>query len=218
MADGVSGEAGEPESEQGPGSPPSDQVPSQVDGRVVLTGLGYRINAWFVTIFFVAGAIGCLALVPLAVRSLHKRADSRSNSIGLIVVCVLGVILCSFIAWICSRKMMGKTSFDSTGIRGLAVAGRPRNLFEKHVPNVDRLTRTTPWGDVDHVERVYNPGAEGGGTFGLNVHLKDGRIGSAYVWSARESTMSDVVSRLEDVRKGASRRVGAAPGPVDGEV
>jgi hypothetical protein len=143
--------------------------------------------------------------VPLAVGSLHKRADSKSNSIGLIVLCVLGVIICLFLAWACSRRVGRKTSLDSTGIRGLAIAERPRNLFEKSFPKVDRLKSVTPWEDVDHVERVYNPGGEGGGTYGIKVHLKDGRIGSAYVWSARESTMSDVVRRLEEMRLSAIR-------------
>ena len=78
------------------------------------------MNAWFITVFFAAGAIGCLVLVPLAVGSLHKRADSKSNSIGLIVLCILGVITCAFLAWVSSRKVGRKTSFDSTGIRGLA--------------------------------------------------------------------------------------------------
>lgn len=172
----------------------------------MLTGTGYRMNAWFLTVFFAGGAIGCLVLVPLAVGSLHKHADSKSNSIGLIVLCILGVITCVFLAWVSSRKVGRKTSFDSTGIRGLAIAERPRNRFEKSFPKVKRLTGVTRWEDVDHVERVYNPGADGGGTYGINVHLKDGRKGSAYVWSARKSTMSDVVSRLEEVRQGAGRR------------
>ena len=170
----------------------------------MLTGTGYRINAWFITLLFAAGAIGCLVLVPLAVSSLHKRADSKSNSIGLIVLCVLGVIICLFLAWTCSRRVGRKTSFDSTGIRGLAIAERPRNLFEKSFPKVDRLKGVTPWDNVDHVERAYNSGADGGGTYGIKVHLKDGRIGSAYVWSARKSTMSDIVSRLEEVRQSAT--------------
>ena len=46
----------------------------------MLTGMGYRVNAWFITLFFVAGAVGCIVLVPLAVDSLHKRADSKPYS------------------------------------------------------------------------------------------------------------------------------------------
>ena len=68
------------------------------------------------------------------------------------------------------------------------------------------------------MERVYNPGADGGGTYGINVHLRDGRKGSAYVWSARKSTMSDVVSRLEEVRQGAGRRDIGTSDPADGGV
>ena len=181
----------------------------------MLTGSGYRINAWFITLFCGACAIGCIVLVPLAVGSLHKRADSKSNSIGLIVLCVLGVFLWSFLAWTYSRRLAGKTSFDSTGIRGLAVTDPPRNLFERSFPKEHRIKTVTPWQDVDHVERVYHPGADGGGTFGINVHLKDGRKGRAYVWSARESTMSDIVSRLEAVRKGVTRWSSAASVPAD---
>jgi hypothetical protein len=187
-------------------------------GSVVLTGTGYRINAWFITLFWAAAAIGCLVLVPLAVGSLHKHADSRSNSIGLIVLCVLGVVCCLFLAWVCSRKIGGKTSFDATGIRGLAITGRPRNRFEKSFPKVDRRKSVTPWEDVDHVERVYNPGADGGGTYGIKVHLNDGRTASAYVWSARESTMSEVVSRLEEARQSAARRSIGTSDSADGGV
>jgi hypothetical protein len=198
----------QPEDHSGP--PSSDQIPVLTDGSVVLTGMGYRINAWFITLLFTAAAIGCLVLVPLAVGSLHKHADSTSNSIGLIVLCVLGVVLSSFLAWVCSQRVGRKTSFDSTGMRGLAVAEAPRNSFEKSFPKVDRLKGVIPWEDIDHVEQAYNPGAEGGGTFGLKVHLKDGRIGTAYVWSARQSTMSDVVGRLEAVRMHATGRAGTA--------
>ncbi len=218
MAEGVAGDAQEPMHGVDPGSPSGDHHAGQVDGSVVLTGLGYRVNAWSLTIFFAAGAVGCVVLVPLAVGSLHKRADSRGNSIGLIVLCVLGVILSAFLSWVFSRKVGRTTSFDATGIRGLAVAEPPRNAFEKSFPRADRLRSTIPWGEVDHVERVYNPGAEGGGTFGVNVYLKDGRRGTAYVWSARKSTMSDVVSRLEAVRRSAARRGTADDGPADGAV
>jgi len=206
MADDVSGAAEERQTEPHSGPYPNGLPPSQLDGSVVLTGMGYRINAWFITLLFAAGAIGCLILVPLAAGSLHKRADSKSNSIGLIVLCALGAILCLFLTWVCSQKVGGKTSFDSTGIRGLAVAKRPRNFFEKAFPKVDRLKSVTPWGDVDLVEKSYNPGAEGGGTFGVKVHLRDGRIATAYVWSARESTISGIVSTLEGARKNAASR------------
>lgn len=172
---------------------------------VVLTGMGYRINAWFITLFWAAMAIGCLIVVAFEVASLHKHADSKSNPIGWIVLCVLGAVLCSFIALVCSRRVGGKTSFDSTGIRGLAIAERPRNRFQQSFPKVEKLKSVTPWEDVDDVEQVYNPGAEGGGTYGIRVHLKDGRTGSAYVWSARKTTMSEVVSRLEAVRHSATR-------------
>jgi len=205
VADGGPGEEQELQTEPRSGLRSTDQPPTEPGGSVVLTGTGYRVNAWIVTAFFAAGAIVCLVLVPLAVGSLYKRADSRSNSIGLLVLCVLGALLFSFLAWTFSQNLGRKTSFDSTGIRGLAIAEQPRNLLEKAHPKVDRLTSLTPWQDVDHVERVYNPGADGGGTYGVDVHLKDGRIGRAYVWSARESTMSDIVSRLEEARRRASR-------------
>ena len=216
MADDVSGAAEERQTEPHSG-PYSGGLPlGELDGTVVLTGMGYRINAWFITLLFAAGAIGCLILVPLAAGSLHKRSDSKSNSIGLIVLCALGAILCLFLTWVCSQKVGGKTSFDSTGIRGLAVAKRPRNFFEKAFPKVDRLKSVTPWGDVRLVERSYNPGAEGGGTFGVKVHLRDGRTATAYVWSARESTISGVVSRLEGERKNAASRDVAGFEDADG--
>ena len=181
----------------------------------MLTGTGYLINAWFVTVFFTVGAIGCLVLVPLAVGSLHKHADSKSNSIGLIVLCVLGALLFGFLAWALSRNVGRRSSIDSVGIRGLAVTQPARNRFEKSVPKVERVKGVTPWPDVDHVERAFHPGAEGGGTYGIHVHLKDGRVGRAYVWSARASTMDDLVNRLEAVRQCATRRESGLSAPSD---
>ena len=171
--------------------------------RVVLTGKGYRVSTWCITLFWATAAVGCLVLVPLAVGGLHNHADSKSNSIGLIVLCALGAVLCSLFAWV-ALGGLGDYLFDVTE-SGSAIAERPRNRFRKSFPKLDKLKGVTAWEDVDHVEQAYNPGADGGGTYGITVHLKDGRTGSAYVWSARKSTMSEVVSRLEEVRHNATR-------------
>jgi hypothetical protein len=198
-------EAQEPQTETHSAPDPSDRFPGWMDGNVVLTGWGYRFNAWFFSLFFATGGIGCLVLVFLAVDSLHKPADSKSNTIGLIVLSILGVVTCLFLAWTCSRKVGRKTSFGSAGIQGLSISHQ-RSLSEKLIPKVEELKGFTPWEEVEQMEAVYVSGTEGGGSYGLRVHLNDGRKARAYIWSARQSTMSDIVSSLEEVRKTATRR------------
>jgi hypothetical protein len=182
----------------------------------VLTRPGFRRAAWFVTIFWSLGAIGCVVLTVLGVGTLHKATDSRSNSIGLIILTALGVMVCSYLAWACSANTGKRTTYDAEGISGLAIAREHPNYLRRSLERPTYLRDVTRWADIERLELAYNPGAEGGGTFGIKVHLVDGRTGRAYVWSLRRSTVHGDVARLEQVRHHVTAGVPGPPPLGDG--
>ena len=192
----------------------SSTVPS--GGKIVATGGGYRFAAWAMTVLWAAGALGCLVGFGFVVSGLVFGTTTIGRAVGPLILLLFFTADCLFVAWICSRNLGRQTCFDAEGIWGLAISGPSRKLRHRLFPNVDRSNVPIRWKDIDHSELMYAPGAEGGGTYKVQVQLKDGRRGTAYAWSLRQSTIADLVDQFETVRQHASNPE-SGPLPLPGE-
>jgi hypothetical protein len=173
-------------------------------GQVVLTGRGFRFAAWGLTVFFLLGTIGCLVGAGFVVSKLVRGIGSTGGLIGFIALWLFCGIFALISARAMSRNIGRSTSFDREGISGLSVLGSRRtNPKVRHClfPVVDRSADLIPWRDIDRSAVFYVAGSEGGGTYRVRVHLKDGRQGTVYAWSLRKSTMDRVVEQLELARQ-----------------
>ena len=170
-------------------------------GEVVLTGRGFRLAAWGLTVFFLLGTLGCLVGAGFVVSKLARGTGSTG---GLLILWLFCAMIALVPARAVSRNIGRSTSFDPEGISGLSVLGsRQTNPTVRHrlFPVVDRSTDFIPWRVIDHSAVFYIASPEGGGTYGVRVHFKDGRQGTVYAWSLRKSTMDRVVEQLELARQ-----------------
>jgi hypothetical protein len=192
-------------------------TPSSIEGptgQIVLTGEGFRIAASVTTVFFLLGTLGCLVGAGFVVSRLVRGTGSTGGLIGFLILWLFGVMLALISARITSRNIGRCTSFDREGISGLAVLGSRRThpkVRHRLFPVVDRSTDLIPWRDIESSAVFYVHGSEGGGTYRVRVHLKDGRKGTVYAWSLRKSTMDRIVEQLELARQYGTMPVLTSP-------
>lgn len=109
-------------------------------GEVVLTGRGFRLAAWGLTVFFLLGTLGCLVGAGFVVSKLARGTGSTG---GLLILWLFCAMIALVPARAVSRNIGRSTSFDPEGISGLSVLGsRQTNPTVRHrlFPVVDRST------------------------------------------------------------------------------
>jgi hypothetical protein len=176
----------------------------------VLTGRGHAISAWVMTGVFGALALGSLVLAGFSFSNPEQGSSATHNSVAFLILWLVFAATFAGLSFLIFTTAGKKTSMDAQGISGLAI----RRKGHKTRPSTGAEDRIA-WDDVDHCEVYFAQSGEGGGKYKVRVILIDGQKGVVRASSLRQSSMEELMQRIEEKKRNAvPSEIGPGDGPI----